>query len=157
MRPRWQRLLDLDANEPRRVLEAMADGVRLRSMISAYSVDAVAVIRPQLTLDERLQAIARGLFHEGKPYDFDFDFTRSSRLVCTEVVYRSYEGIGGLKFPLAPRVGRLTLAAEDLLRMALAGQGFGVVAVHLPNTSQLLVSHDAEQALRGSLGAKPQV
>jgi len=38
------------------------------------------------------EATARGLTHEGKPYNFDFDFTRSGRMVCTQVVYRSYEG-----------------------------------------------------------------
>jgi len=151
MRPRWQRLLEIDRDEPRRVLEAMADGVRLRSMLSAFSVDAVAVIRPQLTLAERAQAIGRGLFHEGKPYDFDFDFSRSHRLVCTEVVYRSYEGIGGLEFALTPRAGRLTLAAEDLLRMSLQRQGFELIAVHLPGAASLAIGAAATDALRSTL------
>ena len=148
---RWQRLMELDASEPRRVLEAMADGVHLRSMLSAYSVDAAAVIRPRLSMEQRIEAIGRGLFHEGKPYDFDFDFTRSHRLVCTEVIYRSYEGIGGLEFPLTPRVGRLTLAAEDLLRMAIDGRGFDVVAVYLPGAESIVSNAEAITALRATL------
>ena len=154
MQGRWQRLCELDASESRRVLEAMADGVHLRSMLSAYSVDGVTVIRPQLTQQLRLEAIGRGLFHEGKPYDFDFDFTRSHRLVCTEVVYRSYEGVGGLEFPLTPRVGRLTLAAEDLLRMALDGRGFELVAAYLPGAAHVSTGNDAEQDVRNTIGRK---
>ena len=80
--------------------------------------------------------ITRALGHEGKPYDFDFDFTRSDRLVCTEVVYRAYEGIGGIQFELTRRAGRWTLSAEDLLSMALDGRHFEVAAVYSP-------SHDA--------------
>ena len=96
-----------------------------------------------------LIALARGLFHEGKPYDFDFDFTRSDRLVCTEVVYRSYGGVGGVSFSLTRRAGRLTLAAEDLVDMALARQFFDTLAVVAP---QLIVGvatgSDAEHIIR---------
>ena len=82
------------------------------------------------------RVITRALGHEGKPYDFDFDFTRSDRLVCTEVVYRAYEGIGDVQFELTRRAGRWTLSAEDLLNMAVDGRHFEVVAVYSP-------SHDA--------------
>src|SRR5436190_4647639 len=38
---RWPRLVELDGQEPRRVLEAMKDGVLIRSLRSPTSVDAV--------------------------------------------------------------------------------------------------------------------
>ena len=88
-------MLDLDQHEPGRVLEAMRDGVWLRSLGNPFRADAIAVVRPMLSQADIAQAIGRGMLHEGKAYDFDFDFTRSDRLVCTEVVYRSYQGIGG--------------------------------------------------------------
>jgi hypothetical protein len=92
------------------------------------------------------------MFHEGKSYDFDFDFTRSDRLVCTEVVYRSYEGIGGVRFDLSRRAGRLTLAAEDLLRMALDRNVFEPLAVFAPTrASSLLSGRDADDALRATM------
>ena len=149
VQPRWQRLLDCDALEPRRVLEALKDGVRLRSLTCPLGSDAVAVIRPRLEQGEIANAITRGIFHEGKPYDFDFDFSRSDRLVCTEVVYRAFDGVGGFSFPLTSRAGRMTLAAEDLLQMALNHNQFEPVAVYAPpHTSGLLRGDAAEKVMR---------
>jgi hypothetical protein len=131
LKPRWQRLLECDSSEPRRVLEALKDGVRIRSLASPFASDAVVVLRPQLSETEIGRAISRGMFHESKPYDFDFDFTRSDRLVCTEVVYRSYEQVGGTNFGLTQRAGRLNLSAEDLIGMALEHRNFDVKAVSI--------------------------
>jgi hypothetical protein len=154
LKPRWRRMLELDQHEPGRVLEAMRDGVWLRSLRTPFRADAIAVVRPMLSEMDIAQAIGRGMLHEGKAYDFDFDFTRSDRLVCTEVVYRSYQGIGGIQFSLTRRAGRLTLAAEDLLRLALNRSGFAPLAVFVPNqASRLLHGHDAETVLGASLAA----
>jgi hypothetical protein len=152
VRPRWARLLEASSPEPRRVLEAMADGVRIRSVVSPYACDSLVVIRPLLASADVARALARGLFHEGKQYDFDFDFTRSDRLVCTEVVYRSYEGIGGIRFDLSRRAGRLVLSAADLLGMALARRHFEPVAVYAPaDSAALLVGVAAENLLERKL------
>ena len=147
-RSRWQRLLDLDTDNPHRVLEAMADGVWLRSINSPFSVDAVVVIRPTLTPSQVVAALCRGMTHESKPYDFDFDFTRSDRLVCTEVIYRSYEGIDDMGFDLTRRAGRMTFSAEDLLRKAMDGNGFEPVAVYAgEHDSQLVTEKRAREIL----------
>jgi hypothetical protein len=157
VRSRWGRMLAADADERRRVLEALKDGVRIRSLRSPFGSDAIAAIRPQLATRDIAQALARGMFHEGKSYDFDFDFTRSDRLVCTEVVYRSYEGIGGVRFELSRRAGRLTLAAEDLLRMALDRNVFEPLAVFAPTrAAHLLRGCAAEEALRATMGQKSE-
>ena len=117
------------------VLEAMKDGVRIRSVNSALNSDSVVVIRPRLAPSDIACALAQAMMHEGKPYDFDFDFCYSQRLVCTEVVYRAYDGVAGVHFNLRRHVGRFALAAGDLLRMALAGHNFDVGAVYLPKHS----------------------
>ena len=151
VKPRWKRLFECDRTEPRRVLEAMKDGVWIRSLASPFASDALAVLRPRLSKPDIAEAITRGLFHDGKPYDFDFDFTRSDRLVCTEVVYRSYEGVGGLSFPLTRRAGRMTLSAEDLMRMALDRNHFEPVAVYAPTyAGDLLTGEPAEAVIRES-------
>ncbi len=146
LKPRWGRMLELDRHEPGRVLEAMRDGVWLRSLRTPFRADAIAVVRPMLSPEDVAQAIGRGMLHEGKAYDFDFDFTRSDRLVCAEVVYRSYQGIGGMQFSLTRRAGRLTLAAEDLLRMSLTRTGFEPLAVCSPR--------HADRLLHGGEGGK---
>lgn len=113
----------------RRVLEALKDGVLFRPLDETLSVDAVAVIRPQLDQADLARGITRVTAHEGKLYNFDFDFFRSDRLVCTEVVYRAFDGLGPIDIPLQERSGRPTLSAEDLLDLAHAGLGFEPVAV----------------------------
>lgn len=114
------------------VLESMKDGVRIRSINSPLNSDSVVVVRPMLDARDIADALAQALMHEGKPYDFDFNFCASHRLVCTEVIYRAYEGVGGVQFDLHRHVGRFALAAGDLLRMALARRHFELVAVYSP-------------------------
>ncbi len=149
VKPRWARLLKCDSQEPGRVLEAMKDGVWIRSLASPFASDALAVLRPRVSQTDVAEALVRGLFHDGKPYDFDFDFTRSDRLVCTEVVYRSFDNVGGVTFELTHRAGRLTLAAEDLIRMALDRKHLDVVAVFAPPFAERLLTGDAaDEAIR---------
>ncbi|MFK8114399.1 MAG: YiiX/YebB-like N1pC/P60 family cysteine hydrolase [Rubripirellula sp.] len=126
-----------------RVVESLKDGVRERTMDSPFGNDAVAVIRPRLEQSLIAEAIERSRTHLGKPYDFDFDFTRADRMVCTEVVYRSYEGLGGLSFALTRRAGRETLSAEDLLGLALCGEQFDQVAVFCAKFSEDLLEGDS--------------
>ena len=113
----------------RRVLEARKDGVLFRTLDDTLTVDATVVIRPDLTPRQIAGALTQAVTHEGKLYNFDFDFFRADRLVCTEVVYRAYDGIGDLHFELTRRTGRLTLSAEDLVKMAVENRGFRPVAV----------------------------
>lgn len=152
MLDRWRRLVSLDEADPHRVIEAMKDGVWLRTLASPMSVDAFVVIRPRLNDADIAAAIGRGLFHEGKGYDFDFDFSRSDRLVCTEVVYRSYDGVGDIRLDLTMRAGRPTLAAEDLLRLAMVRRCFEPVAAYCPSIDpHLLTGEPADAALRATV------
>ncbi len=136
----------------RRTLEALKDGVLFRPLEETLAVDAVAVIRPRLGGKDLALALARACEHEGKLYNFDFDFFRSDRLVCTEVVYRAFDGRGPIRIPLHERSGRPTLSAEDLLDLALAGEGFDPIAVcGTPGCpAGLTVAPDAAIAIRTS-------
>ncbi len=110
-------------------LEALKDGVRLRSLSDTLSVDSFAVLRPSAGKETIRRAIERAIVHEGKQYNFDFDFFTSDRMVCTEVVYRAYDGLADLHFPLQERGGRQTFSAEDLLDYALDAGAFEPKAV----------------------------
>jgi len=156
VRPRWARLLERTGEQPRRVLEAMKDGVRIRPVDSPFGCDSIVVLRPRLSPELVGEALARGLFHEGKPYDFDFDFSRSDRLVCTEVVYRAFDGVGGIELPLTRRAGRATLAAGDLIRASLQTPFFQPLLVFSPRVSdQPLTGAQAVELLREKEGRAP--
>ncbi len=110
------------------VLEALKDGVRFRPLEETLAVDAFAVLRPRLDTRTIARAIERVAPHEGKLYNFDFDFFRSDRLVCTEVVYRAYDDV--LAIPLTERSGRPTLSADDLVALATQEAPWDAVAVY---------------------------
>ena len=135
-------------------LEALKDGVRFRPAIETLAVDAVAVIRPHLAARDIAIGIGRAAVHEGKLYNFDFDFFRSDRLVCTEVIYRGFDGLGPLVIPLQERAGRQTLSAEDLLELALVGRMYEPVAVvGAPGAEdEVVCGAAATMVLRGTLG-----
>ncbi|MEA1950873.1 MAG: YiiX/YebB-like N1pC/P60 family cysteine hydrolase, partial [Planctomycetota bacterium] len=154
VRPRWPRLSSVEDENFPRVLEAMKDGVRIRSVDSPFASDALVVLRPNVPGTALGEALARGLFHEGKPYDFDFDLTRSDRLVCTEVIYRSFEGVGDMRFELTRRAGRLTISAMDLVGMAMEDRHFRPLAVFCPEHGEGIiqgepVKHVLRQTLDG--------
>ena len=155
IRPVWETLENIESPHAGRVLEAMKDGVRVRGLDCPFRSDAIAILRPQLSTDDIAAAIGRGFFHVNKPYDFDFDFSRSDRLVCTEVVYRTYEGAGGIEFSLTRRAGRMTLSAEDLLQQAIDKNGFDTHAVYCPAVSTEIRQADcADEVLRDTIGRK---
>lgn len=109
-------------------LEAKKDGVLLRPMVETLQVDAFLVLRPRLDAEFRAEALMRALSHEGKLYDFMFDFRKADRLACTEVVYRGFHGIGPeakpVSFELKRHTGRPCISAEDLIEQALGSGNF---------------------------------
>lgn len=124
-------------------LEALRDGVLFRPLTDTLSVDYVAVLRPNLSSTAIREGLQRVVLHEGKAYNFDFDFFSSDRLVCTEVIYRAFDGIAGFKLPLTERAGRQTLSAEDLLDLALDTDKFKPIAVFgYPNHDAGVITGD---------------
>jgi hypothetical protein len=83
-------------------------------------------LRPRLSKAEKAQAIVRAFHYTGRPYDFNFDFATDAELVCTELVYKSYEpanGFTGLKFALTEMLGRKLLPANEIARQFDTQQG----------------------------------
>ncbi len=132
------------------VLEARKDGVLFRELDDTLEVDACCVIRPMIGEAEIAEGLRRAQSHAGKLYDFEFDFSRSARLVCTEVVYRGFHGVGGIEFALSRRAGRLCLSAEQLLDRAVEGTGFEPVAVYGTTGRNYLTGGPARAALIAS-------
>ena len=113
------------------VLEAIGEGVIFTSFEqSVGEADAVAVLRPNLSDDELRDALGRALSHRGKAYDFDFDFATTDRLVCTELIFRAYDGI--LEIPeMGLIMGKPRIAASDYVRMWADGRESGTPQLEL--------------------------
>ncbi len=133
-------------------LEAKKDGVLVRPAEETLAVDAFVILRPPLGPELLEQALARAMTHRGKPYDFSFDFRKSDRLVCTEVVYRAYHGCGSLAFRLKDISARPCLPAEELLSQALE-QDFRVVAVCGLGRDEIVTGTRAELLLHAGRSA----
>jgi 1-acyl-sn-glycerol-3-phosphate acyltransferase len=116
VKAKWERFLRKDEEGHAAViLEAISEGVVPTSLEhSLGGADSVAVLRPRLPQEKINEAIARAFGHMGKPYDFDFDFFSTDKLVCTELVFRSYAGM--VDFELVPIMGRKTLPAIEIVR-----------------------------------------
>ncbi len=88
-----------------RLLESTSDGVVLNNFgdSDGYLPDHIGAVRPRLRPLEKALALTKALSYYGTPYDFDFDFTDDSRIVCSELVERAYapqEGASGVNFKL---------------------------------------------------------
>ena len=136
------------------VLEAKKDGVLFRHLDETLSVDAFVVLRPRLENHFLKEALTRAISHEGKLYDFVFDFRKADKLVCSEVVYRAYHGVGPVSFELVKRSGKLVLSAEDLLRQALASGFFEIILCFGVGDNKMLQGRAAETKVLSTLGKK---
>jgi 1-acyl-sn-glycerol-3-phosphate acyltransferase len=118
-----ERFTKTDAGgHPYAIIEAISEGVVFTTVEhSIGEADSVAVLRPNLTPLQKREVIARAFEHVGKPYDFDFDFFSSDKLVCTEVVYRAFNGL--VDFPLVDILGRKTLPALDIVKFWMSPEG----------------------------------
>lgn len=105
------------AGRPANLIEAVAEGVKFSNLdnILETHINRLVVLRPKLTPGERADQLVRVFSYLGEPYDFRFDFADSSRQVCTEVIYRSLNGLNGLDFPLTKRGGHVTLSSDDII------------------------------------------
>jgi hypothetical protein len=137
------------ARDPVVFLEAKKDGVRFRPVEDTLGVDAFVVLRPPLAGPGLAAVIERGMGHEGKLFDFSFDFRNSDRLACTEVTYRAYHGASGVGFSLVETGGRLCLPAEELIAQALE-RGFRVVAACGVSREEVLTGTRAELVLHAN-------
>ncbi len=118
---KWWDQLAIDGGKYGYVIEATAPGVLIQPLEKCLHADHVVVLRPNVGQPERQAALLEAFSHVGKPYDFEFNFNVTTRLVCTELVYRSYHGRGKIEFSLIKRLGRYTLSCDDITRWLVEG------------------------------------
>ncbi len=119
VRKHWNKFSANDEEgHPHVIVEAVSEGVIFSSLEhSIGGADSVAVLRPNVSEQEKKDAIVSAFSFAGRPYDFEFNFETPSMLVCTEVVFRAYGGNAGtIQFPLEEIMGRQTMPAINLAR-----------------------------------------
>ncbi|MEW6302788.1 MAG: 1-acyl-sn-glycerol-3-phosphate acyltransferase [Verrucomicrobiota bacterium] len=119
---KWREYIVRDAEGHERVIiEAISEGVVFTSMEhSIGGADSAAALRPRRDPARVREAICRAFSHVGKPYDFQFDFFSTDKLVCTELVFRTYDG--DIEFPLVSILGTKTLPAIEIVRTYTEGR-----------------------------------
>ena len=96
------------------IIEALRPGVIVQSLQASAAADSLAVLRPKVTKSDRWQAVVAALSHYGKPYNYQFDFRTDSSLVCSQLVYKAYEMIPGLRLEPTISSGRLLLSPNEI-------------------------------------------
>ena len=116
VRKHWAEFVKRDEHGHERViLESISEGVVFTSFEqSVGEADSAAFLRTRLEPARLRECIARAFSHAGKPYDFEFDFFSTDKLVCTELVFRSFDG--DIQFPLVEIMGTKTMPAVELVR-----------------------------------------
>jgi hypothetical protein len=99
------------ASRPYRVIEAVAEGVTFKTIEDSAGADYVGVLRPRRGA---AVAVERAFHYHGRPYDFDFDFESDAALVCSELVYKGYQG--AVHLPLVEVAGRRVLPPNEIVR-----------------------------------------
>ncbi|MDA7609280.1 YiiX/YebB-like N1pC/P60 family cysteine hydrolase [Akkermansiaceae bacterium] len=133
------------------VLEAKKDGVKLRQIEETLSVDSFVILRPKVSAAELQQALQKAITHEGKHYDFAFDFRKAERLCCTEVIYRAFHGIGRWDLRLIKQSGHLALPAEELIHQGLQKGLIDVAMIFGVNGDTVEIGSKARDLLLSTL------
>lgn len=76
---------------PNVLIEATSEGVHFSSIRHTFLNDYLAAARPMVSLLDKAVAIEQSLEFYGLEYDFDFDYISDDRLVCSELVGKSYD------------------------------------------------------------------
>ena len=104
------------------VITARGEGVVFSSLERVIgSADSIAVLRPKLTPNQKLEVISRTFAQVGKAYDFEFAFAHDDKLMCSELVARVLNGF--VDFPLDMLDGQPLFTGDGLVRFWASGEG----------------------------------
>ena len=103
------------------MVEAVAEGVIMNSLEKLLDthINRLAVIRPRINDQERLNQLVLLFQYIGAPYDFKFDFQDVAYQCCTELIYRTVNRKGDINLSLDKLRGLWILDADGILRYYL--------------------------------------
>lgn len=132
------------------MIEENSDGVRtthIENYLNGYA-NRMIVFRPNLS-DDDIQTVMSNLYsYLGMDYDFDFDLENGEKQTCTEIIYRSYNGIGNIKMDLKEIFGMTTLSGDHLLEYFMNDEKTKLIFLAVenenrPTRAKILTDEDA--------------
>lgn len=99
------------------IIEALADGVRINLLMKSARSDSLAVIRPRLSKEAKLDSLIYTFQNHDKPYDFRFDYSTNQVLYCSELVSKAfaYPEKESILFDVPISSGRPLLEPNDMV------------------------------------------
>ena len=106
------------------IIEALSEGVVSGTMDHTLDskINRMVVFRPLLESAEMKSAIKEAHAYLGNEYDFSFDINDASKQICTEIIYRAFNGKNNIRFDLVNWIGTMTLNADDIGKAALKSE-----------------------------------
>lgn len=101
------------------VIEAVTSGVRISRLKKIAKVDYFAALRPDLSKEEKFLILLKAFEYYLLPYDYNFDFSENSGIVCSELVYKSFlptDFRGGIEFKLGTLFGKPFMYPSDIVK-----------------------------------------
>ncbi len=128
----WESYLQKDDHQfDHVIIEATSEGVHFSSIRHTFLNDYLGVMRPVLNKLQIAQTIENTFYHFGKEYDFYLDWASDDRIVCSELVSKSYQsdasmGKAGIDFNYSIQdkmyvekvMGRIAIPVINLVRKA---------------------------------------
>lgn len=112
------------------IIEAIRSDVDLRRLNQFTNIDDYAHIRlkSELSLDKKREMIISAFAQIGKKYDFRFDVESSKKLVCTELLYITFEDVD---FSTSKNFGRNTISTDKIAEQAFKKGPFNLIDLYL--------------------------
>lgn len=94
------------------VIEALRPGVQINTLQHFLNIDDLGVIRyNELTLENKRSYLLNAFSQIGKSYDFNFDVESKNEIVCSELIYVSFDD---LDWNTSKTVGRYTISPDNV-------------------------------------------
>jgi hypothetical protein len=117
----------------RNIIESLRPGVQINTLQNFLNIDDLGVIRFTSQSDEDKKSYLINAFSQiGKNYDFSFNVESTDEIVCSELVYASFED---LVWDTKKQMGRYTISPDQVARKLITDTRFAPVLLYLNGKS----------------------
>jgi len=110
------------------VIEALRPGVQINTLQHFLNIDDLGVIRyNDFNLENKRSYLLNAFSQIGKSYDFNFDVESKNEIVCSELIYVSFDD---LDWNTTKTVGRYTISPDNVAQN-LAYDSFDAIILYL--------------------------